>query len=136
MSLPEAFAGKTTVLVVGFSQSAREPVAVWGRRLAALYGGSATVQYFEVPVLAAVPRLLRGLVLGKVKDGVPQRAWAHCLPVTEHEAEWKRAAGYRGADSAYLLVVDGGGVVQAHWEGNLAPATEAAVTSEVSRRNR
>ena len=61
VDLPEVLKGKTAVLVVGFSQASRDEVTAWGRRLAGDYRESNAVMYYEMPVLAGVPKLLRGL---------------------------------------------------------------------------
>ena len=60
VSLPEAFRGKVGILVIGFSQGSREAVTVWGTKLAADYLDSPSVAYYEIPVLASVPKLIRG----------------------------------------------------------------------------
>ena len=128
--LPEALRGKVGVLVVGFSQNSRAEVTAWGKRLAVDYRDSGGVIYYEMPVLASVPRLVRGWVLGKIKGSVPARAQGRFLPVLDHEGEWKTVAGYGVADDAYVLVVDGNGVVRYRTEG---AATDAAY-GEVKRR--
>ena len=128
--LPGAFEGKAGVLVVGFSQASRAEVTAWGKRLAGDYRDSARVVYYEVPVLASVPRLLRGWVLKKVAAEVPDRARARFLPVYDHEPEWRAAVGYTRADDAYVLVVDGAGLVRFRLQGE---ASDTAYT-EVKKR--
>ena len=127
VNLLESLQGKSGVLVVGFSQGSREEVAAWGRRLAGDYRDSPNVVYYEMPVLAGVPKLLRGWVLKKVNEGVPDRAKGHCLPVMEHEAEWKQAAGFTRDEDAYVLVVDGAGKVTWRTEGAVDDARFAEV---------
>lgn len=116
VELPGVLAGKVGVLVVGFSKDSRDPVAAWGRRLAGAYKGSPVVLYYEMPMLAEVPRLLRGVVVRSMKKEVPERAQPRFVPITEDEARWKSLAGYEKGDEAYVLVVDGGGVVR--WRGH------------------
>ena len=130
VDLPEALKGKAGVLVLGFSQASRGDVAAWGKRLAADYRDSNQVIYFEMPMLAGVPRVVRGWVTGKIKESVPARAQARFLPVNDHEREWRAAAGYTKADDAYVLVVDGGGVVRFRTEG----AASDGVYAEVKKR--
>ena len=127
VNLLESLQGKSGVLVVGFSQGARDEVAAWGRRLAGDYKDSPSVVYYEMPVLAGVPRMLRGWVLKKVNEGVPDRAKGHCLPVMEHEAEWKQATGFTRDADAYVLVVDGTGKVTWRTEGPVDDARFAEV---------
>lgn len=118
--LPEALQGKIGVLVVGFSLGSREEVTAWGRLLARDFDDSDEVLYYEMPVLASVPRLIRGWVLGKIRGSVPVEAQGRLLPIVEREEEWKRLAGFRGADDAYVLVVDQGGTVRWKSEGALS----------------
>ena len=130
VDLPMALKGKEGVLVVGFSQASREQVRAWGKRLAEDYRESSKVIYYEMPQLAGVPRLVRGWVMKKISAEVPERAKARFLPMFDHEAEWRAVAGYGVADNAYVLVVDGDGVVRYRTEG---AATDAAY-GEVKRR--
>ncbi len=115
--LPASLAGKRGVLVLGFSQASRDEVAAWGRRLAGDYRDSPAVVYYEMPVLAAVPKLLRGWVARKVSEGVPDRARSHCVLVMDHEADWKAAAGFTHDEDAYVLLVDSSGTVLWRTEG-------------------
>ena len=69
-----------------------------------------------------MPRLLRGWVLKKIKESVSEKGQAHFLPIVDHESEWRQVAGYSKADDAYVLVVDGNGVVRWRGEGALSDA--------------
>jgi hypothetical protein len=115
IDLPQGLHGHSAVLIVSFSQSSRDAVTLWGRRLAADYLDSPTVLYYEMPVLAAVPRLLRSMVLNKIKNSVPPRAQPRFVPVLDHEDEWKSAAGFSKQtpdEDAYLLLVDSNGIIR------------------------
>ena len=125
VALPEALKGRVGVLVVGFSEASRKEAADWGHKLADDPGRPAEMAYYEMPVLASVPRLLRGWVLKKIKESVSEKGQAHFLPIVDHESEWRQVAGYSKADDAYLLVVDGNGVVRWRGEGALSDAAYA-----------
>ena len=133
VALPDALKGKVGVLILGFSQASRTEASDWGHRLADDPQRPAGLAYFELPVLESVPRLLRGLVLKKIKESVSQKGQAHFLPVLDHEAEWKRAAGFSKAEDAYLLVVDGNGVVRWSTEGPLTDAAYAEVKRQAAQ---
>ena len=122
VNLPASLQGRSAVLVVGFSQGSRSEVTEWGKRLATDFDYSPTVRYFEVSMLAGVPKFLRGYVLRKIAADVPEAAKPHFLSIDDHEAEWRAISGYRKPDDAYVLVVDGTGQVCWKVEG---PATEA-----------
>ena len=139
VDLPEALKGRVGILVVGFSQSSREEASAWGKRLQGDYGDSSKVIYFELPVLASAPRMLRPWIAKKIGESVPEPARARILPVLDHEAEWKAATAIGKRDDAYVLVVDSGGFVRWKAEGaatdpvceELKRQVEALRTSEV-----
>ena len=139
VDLPQGLRGHTAVLIVSFSQGSRESVTGWSRRLAADYRSSPTVLYYEMPVLAAVPRFLRGVVLGKIKKDVPSREQPRFVPIVDHEDDWRNAVGFgkqnaghpAGADDAYLLVVDGFGTIRFRMA---APAPTDQTYAELKRQ--
>ncbi len=111
VNLPADLHGRPTVIVMGFSQGSREEVAAWGKRLAPDYHDAQDVTYYEAAELESVPRLLRGYVLKKIKETVPERAQPHFITVLDHESEWKAAAHFQAKDDAYVLLVDPAGQV-------------------------
>jgi hypothetical protein len=123
VNLPEGLKGKVGVLVLGFSRDSREGDSAWGKRLAADYRESPTVVYYEMPVLAAVPRMVRGLVVKSIKSSVPASEQARFIVILENEAAWKTVTHYGRPDDPYVLVVDSQGSVV--WQTQGAP-TEAA----------
>lgn len=126
INLPADLHGKVAIFVMGFSQQSREQVAVWGRRLAREYADSPDVAYYELAQLQSAPRLLRGIIIRKVADSVPERARPHFIAVTDHEAEWKQAVAFKSSDDAYLLLVDSHGTIRARAQG---PLTDQAWTT-------
>lgn len=120
--LPDDFHGRTAVLVLGFSKGSQDQVAAWGKRLAADYRDSTTIVFYEMAMLASVPRPIRGFVTRSMKKSVPERAQPHFLPLTADEDAWHTLTRYKGGDSASVLVVDPTGAVRWQTQG---PATEA-----------
>ena len=131
VNLPEALHGKAAVLVLGFSRGSRVAVTEWGRRLAGEYRGSPTVLYYEMPVLASVPRLLRGFVVRAMKATVPERAQSRFVPLMANEAAWRALVHYSNADDAYVLVVDGNGRVRWVTKGSATDAAMSAVKQHI-----
>jgi hypothetical protein len=123
VSFPDALKGKFGVLVVGFSHASQEQVASWGRLLEADYGQSPKVTYFEIPMLAGAPKLLRGMIVKSMTKSVPGPERPHFLPMTEGEPAWRAVAHYNKPDDAYVMIVDENGTVRWQTEGE---ATDAA----------
>ncbi len=141
VELPGALQGKVGILVIGFSQGARKDVEVWGTRLASTYDDKVGVAYYELPVLASVPKLLRGFVTGRIDASVAKLGKPHFVVVDEHEAEWRKITHYTAPDDAYVLVVDGNGSVRWQTQGLPLETTYTALkqhvdalTAEIARR--
>ena len=87
--------------------------------------------YYQMPVLEAVPKLIRSMVVKSIKSGVPEEQKAHFLPVFSNEAEWQKIARYSNADDAYVLVIDGDGRVEWQTSGKVTDAGFAALRQRV-----
>lgn len=127
VDLPAQLRGRTAVLVLGFSKDARIPVRDWGQRLAGDFATSSTVSYFEMPVLASVPRLLRGFVLRQIAADVSDRGKPHFVAITADEPRWRTLAHYNRPGDAYILVVDSDGNVRATLNGPFSARAYSAL---------
>lgn len=109
VSLPADLHGRTGVLILGFSKDSRLQARAWGKRLAGDFYTSSQVQYFEMPMLAGVPRLLRGYVLRQIAAEVSDRGKPHFLPITNNEDRWRSLVHYAQPNTPYVVVVDSTG---------------------------
>jgi hypothetical protein len=123
--LPDAVKGKVGVLVVGFTKDSKAPIQAWGKRLAADYPDTSGVVYYEMPVLASAPALVRVTIEEQMKLSLTATERAHFLPVTQNEAGWLAAAHYVKGDDAYVLLIGGDGAVRWQTQG---PVTDANYT--------
>jgi hypothetical protein len=119
--LPDDLHTRTAVLVLGFSKGSQDEVTAWGKRLAADYRDSTSIVYYEMAMLASVPRPIRGFVIRSMKKSVPDRAQARFLPLTSDEDAWRTLIHYQGGDAASVLVVGPTGHVLWQTQG---PVTE------------
>jgi hypothetical protein len=131
VNLPEGLKGKVGVLVVGFSRDSREADSAWGKRLASDYANSSTVAYYEMPVLAGAPRMIRGLIVKSIKSSLPANEQARFVVILENEAGWKTVTHYGRPDDPYVLVVDGQGDVVWQTQGQVTDAAYAALKQQV-----
>jgi hypothetical protein len=131
VDLPQALQGKVGIFVIGFSQDSRDAVTTWGKKLATDFYDSPTVAYYEMPVLASVPKFLRGFVEGRIKASVSDRGKPHFLPITENESAWRSLVHYANPDAPYILLVDDQGSVRWQSQGPPTDATYAALKHEV-----
>jgi hypothetical protein len=129
--LPEALRGRCGVLVLGFSQGSRDTVTEWGQWLSSEYDRAPNVLYYEMAMLASVPRPLRGFVVRSIRSSMPERAQAHFVPLTEDEREWRALVHYSETDNTYVLVVDVEGRVRWQTVGRASEAVTSTVKKQV-----
>jgi hypothetical protein len=131
VNLPEALQGKVGILVLGFSRGSRDAVASWGRRLATNYRESPTVAYYEMPVLASAPGMVRGFIVRSMRSSVPEPMQARFVPIMDNEAAWRGLVHYGPPDDPYVLVVDGQGNVVWQTQGQPTETAYAALKQQV-----
>lgn len=134
VTLPESLQGKPAVLVVGFSHASQLQVGDWGKRLAQ---PDANVAFYEMPMLGGAPSLIRGMIIKSMGKSVPEAQKAHFLPITQDDKPWKSAAHYNKPDDAYVLLVDGNGIILWQTEGDESDTTYTQLQhhlAEVSRQ--
>lgn len=136
VSLPAALKDKVGVLVIGFSRGSQQSARVWGERLAQRYPDSSGVVFYEMPVVADVPSLLRGWVLSRIRQNISAPARPHFLPVLDHAAEWKQAVGAGATSDTSVLLVDAHGEVRWRAYGSVSDASFAELEEQVRRIQR
>jgi hypothetical protein len=129
--LPGAVNGKVGVLVVGFTRPSQTQVQAWGKRLAMDYAASSGVVYYEMPVLASAPSLVRVTIEEEMKMSLPAAERAHFLPLTQNEAGWLAATHYVQGDDAYVLLIGGDGIVRWQTRGAVTDANYAELKGKI-----
>jgi hypothetical protein len=124
--LPELAAGKTTLVILGFSYDSRFQVDVWAKKFTARYGGAADVTLFEVPMMGSAARLGRWFIDSGMRKNTPPELHSRVMTVYGGNDDWKARVGFSAPDDAYLVLIDRQGIVRwlAHgpvrddrWEG-------------------
>src|SRR6516165_7534672 len=114
--LPDAASGKVAVLVMGFSKDSKIATEAWAKRIDSDFGKTPGVALYQMPILEAVPKMFRGMVISGIKKGVPESQRANFVPVLHNEDELKKLVGFSAEDDAYIVVLDRSGkiVYQTH----------------------
>ena len=84
-----------------------------------------------MPVVAGVPRLMRGLVMKQIAAEVSDRGKHHFVPITDNEARWRALAHVTDPNQAYLLLVNASGRVEWTTSGPLTDAAYQAVIAHL-----
>jgi len=116
ITLPNPGSHQALILIVGFSHKSGDLCKVWGKKVAADYGGDARITYYVLPVIQSAPSLVRPMILHGMRKDTPSDQLPHFVPIYSNEADWKKLVNVAGPDDAYLIIAapDGHAVWQAH----------------------
>jgi hypothetical protein len=120
--LPNAVRGKVTLLIITFSKAAGELGRGWNDPFLKDYPQDDKVTSYAIAMLEDVPSLLRGMVRGGIKRGVPLSMRPRFLTVNQDETQWKQYVGLKDDKLPYLIMFDGNGQVQWIHHGAFDPA--------------
>jgi hypothetical protein len=133
VALPDALKGKANIVVVGFSRASQEQIGNWGRLIAADYGKSPEITYYELALLGGAPKMLRAMIIKRMGSAVPFDERGHFIPVVEGEPAWRAVAHFNKSDDAYVLLVDSKGAVLWQAEGEATDAVYGTLKQQVAK---
>lgn len=119
VTIPEAGKGHPAVFVIGFTHASQIQIKAWAAKL------EPEIHPYSVAVLQDAPRLVRGMAVHGMKSGVPEELRARFLVVFHGEEELKQAVGFDRPDDAYVVLVDGEGLIRWSFHGPFAEDTFA-----------
>jgi hypothetical protein len=131
VALPDALKGKANIVVVGFSRASQEQIGNWGRLIAADFGKSSDITYYELAMVGGAPKMLRGMIIKRMGSAVPFDERGHFIPVVEGEPAWRAVAHFNKSDDAYVLLVDTRGAVLWQAEGEPTDAAYGTFKQQV-----
>ena len=126
--LPDAASGKVAVFVMGFSKT---PTEEWAKRVQSDFGKASGFALYQMPVLEAVPKMIRGMVISGIKKGVPENERANFVPVLHNEDALKKLVGFKGDDDAYIVVLDRTGKISYQTHGASVGPGYAGLNAQV-----
>jgi hypothetical protein len=133
VALPKPGGQQFLILVLGFSHKSGENCTPWDKRLAADYGSDSHVAYYQLPVLAGAPSLIRPMILRGMRKDVPAYLHSRFVPIYDHEEDWKKLVNFSGADDAYVLVTSPDGHVLWQTHGPLSDSAYAGLQANVTK---
>jgi hypothetical protein len=111
--------GKIGVLVLGFSKKSSLETRGWGDSVLRDYGTDPHVVFYQMPVLADVPTLMRGLIFEGIRKKMSPAERVHFIPILQDAAGWKKVVQFAATDDAYIVVLDSGGQIKWRIHGTM-----------------
>ena len=124
-ALPEASSGVTRLVAIGFTYDSRYPVEAWADWYRTAIGPRTDVTLLEVPMISGLATLGQWFIDRGMRNGTPVALHENVITVYGGTGAWKAALGYGPGheDDAYLVVLDGDGVVRWRYHGMFDDAT-------------
>jgi hypothetical protein len=110
--LPDLAAGRTALVILGFSYDSRFQVEAWAEQFRARYGDATDVTLFEVPMMGSAARLGRWFIDRGMRKNTPPELHNRVMTVYGGNDDWKARVGFSGPDDAYLVLIDRQGIVR------------------------
>lgn len=107
--LPNAAAGKVTLLVIGASKKGGERTGPWKDHFVADFGSNPHATYYVAALLQNVPSPFRGVIRSGMRGGTPEAARSHVLTSASDEAAWKQYLDMRDDSLPSVLLLDESG---------------------------
>lgn len=131
--MPDSAAGKTVLLMLGFSYESRHDVEKWAERFRREHGGDRRVEFLEVPVIGTAGRLGRPFIDRGMRRGLPREMHARVLMVYRDAGRWKHLAGHAEPDVGYLLLVGPDGRLLWRGQGPYTDVAWSALAAQLTR---
>jgi hypothetical protein len=114
VTIPDAFRGKKTLLLVGYQQKAQFDIDRW--ILGALQA-EIPVKIVEVPTIAGMmPQVVQGFIDNGMRSGIPKEDWASVVTVYGDAEKIINAIGNDRPQSAHAVLLNESG--QILWSSN------------------
>lgn len=114
VQLPETFAGKPAVLLIGYKQKAQFDIDRW---ILGLLQAEAPVKIAEIPTIAGMmPEMVQGFIDNGMRSGIPKEDWASVITVYEDAQVIINAFGNESPQNAQVVLLDRSGTVR--WFSN------------------
>jgi hypothetical protein len=122
--LPDAAAGRVTLLALGFTYDSRFAVESWVKRFRSDFGTNPQVGFYEVPMIGGMAQVGKWFIDSGMRRGTPKEDHEHVITVYGNTRQWKERVGYKSPDLAYLLLLDNEGQVRWMHSGGVLEAAQ------------
>jgi len=112
--LPDAAAGKSALVMMGFTYDSRFDVEKWAEHVRREFGANDKFTFYEVPVIGGMGRMAKWFIDSGMRKGTPKELHENVITVYGGVDRWKKAMGFSKTleDAAYLALLGPDGRVR------------------------
>jgi hypothetical protein len=135
--LPDAAAGKSALVMMGFTYDSRFAVEKWAEHVSREFGTNDKVTFFEVPVIGGMGRMAKWFIDSGMRKGTPKALHENVITVYGGADRWKKAMGFSKADedAAYLALLGPDGRVRWLHRGGFTDEAMEALKAAIAGVN-
>jgi len=117
--LPDAAAGKTALVLMGFTYQSRFVVEAWATPVRKALAARESATFFEVPVLGGMARMGKWFIDRGMRNGTPKELHENVITLWGGVDRWKTLMQFSSAaeDDAYLALIGKNGRVRWLYRG-------------------
>jgi hypothetical protein len=132
--LPDAAAGKSALVMMGFTYDSRFDVEKWAEHVRREFGTNDTVTFFEVPVIGGMGRMAKWFIDSGMRKGTPKELHENVITVYGGADRWKKAMGFSKTQehAAYLALLGPDGRVQWMHRGGFTEEAMSALKTALT----
>jgi len=132
--LPDAAAGKSALILMGFTYDSRHDVEAWVEQMGGEIGPNEKITYFQVPIIGGMGRMAKWFIDSGMRKGTPKALHENVITVYGGVDRWKKAMGFSKAHekSAYLALLGPDGRIQWMHHGGFSEEAMAALKAAMS----
>ncbi len=114
VTIPDAYRGKKTVLLIGYQQKTQFDIDRW---ILGLLQSEVPVQIVEVPTIAGMmPQMVQGFIDNGMRSGIPKEDWGSVVTVYEDAEKIINAIGNDRPQSTHVVLLNESGRIL--WSSN------------------
>ncbi|MFO7692725.1 MAG: hypothetical protein R6V57_06525 [Vicinamibacterales bacterium] len=135
--LPDPAAGKSALVMMGFTYDSRFAVEKWAEHVSREFSANDKLTFFEVPVIGGMGRMAKWFIDSGMRKGTPKALHENVITVYGGADRWKKAMGFSKADenAAYLALLGPDGRVQWLHRGAFTDEAMAALKTAIAGGN-
>jgi len=132
--LPDAAAGKSAVVMMGFTYDSRFDVEKWAEHVRREFRENGTVTFYEVPVIGGLGRMGKWFIDSGMRKGTPKELHENVITVYGGVDRWKKAMGFSKTqeDAAYLALLGPDGRVRWIHRGGFSEEAMTALKAAIA----
>jgi hypothetical protein len=119
--LPDAAAGKVTLLVLGASRKGGDRTGPWREHFLADFASNPRADLYVAALLERVPGIMRGMIRSGMRGGTPPAGRSHVLTCASDEEAWKKYLAMTDDSLPSVLLLDASGRVRWSYNGVFDP---------------